>query len=401
MAVSSPLYPFQTQGVEFLHAHHYSILGDSMGLGKTRQALELARRTNSKTLVICPAYLKQTWKREAKKWAPEVDLTVETYSQLTKLPLDIFETQLVIADEAHYLKNLKAQRTSRFHDGIWEHLPPRLVLLTGTPIKNRVTEWYSLLLLMSYTKERGTNTNGLNINSYCANQWEFNQMFSIEKITPWATVFEGHRNVPLLKKILKGKYLRRKAEEVLDLPEFIRKDIVHSPNKRDKELLDQFMEGKSGHFSTVKMSHAEFKVGHTVRYVKDLIEQGEGPVVVFSDHPTAAKALASFFKRSNVITGATPGEDRHHIIDAFQDGRLDVLVGTIGAMSTGFTLTNASNLVFNDLSWVPGDIAQAEKRIHRIGQDKPCTVHRILFGDTDIKIAETLTAKVKTLEACT
>jgi len=70
-----------------------------------------------------------------------------------------------------------------------------------------------------------------------------------------------------------------------------------------------------------------------------------------------------------------------------------VLAATIGSLSVGVTLTAARHVVFNDLSWVPGDNLQAEKRIHRIGQKNACTAHYIEASETDAYIRKTLEEK--------
>ena len=108
------LKDFQVEGVDFLMKHHYSILGDEMGLGKTIQALEIAKVSKSvSTVVICPSSLKFNWENEIKEKFPQLksSITITTYSQL-KHSSNIFRaSDIVIADEAHYLKNLDAQRT--------------------------------------------------------------------------------------------------------------------------------------------------------------------------------------------------------------------------------------------------------------------------------------------------
>ena len=81
----------------------------------------------------------------------------------------------------------------------------------------------------------------------------------------------------------------------------------------------------------------------------------------------------------------------------FQEGKLDVIIATIGAMSVGVTLTKSRNMIFNDLPWVPGDIAQAEKRCHRIGQTGIVTIHRMFYGKIDLKIGREITKKLKTI----
>ena len=145
-----------------------------------------------------------------------------------------------------------------------------------------------------------------------------------------------------------------------------------------------------------KVNSAMIKASHTVKYAKDLIDQGEGPLLIFSCHVDSTKEIAKGLKYP-CITGATPMDERDRLVAQFQEGKLPGLAATIGSLSVGVTLTKAHNLIFNDLPFVVGDIAQAEKRIHRIGSTKHCVVHRILFGKVDVHICKTLDKKLETL----
>ncbi|NQY98995.1 MAG: SWF/SNF helicase family protein, partial [Henriciella sp.] len=75
-----------------------------------------------------------------------------------------------------------------------------------------------------------------------------------------------------------------------------------------------------------------------------------------------------------VVTGETSSEDRIEAVDAFQTGEASVYIGNITASGTAVTLTRASELLFIEASYVPGDNAQAADRIYRIGQTRPCRV---------------------------
>jgi SWI/SNF-related matrix-associated actin-dependent regulator 1 of chromatin subfamily A len=103
--------------------------------------------------------------------------------------------------------------------------------------------------------------------------------------------------------------------------------------------------------------------------------------------------------KSYCITGQVKDILRQDYIASFQNGKAKVLVATIGAASTGFTLTAARHLVFNDLPWVPADIDQARKRIHRVGQARGCVIHYMLGSPVDLYIKDKLLAKRKTLRS--
>src|SRR5258708_24365419 len=112
-------------------------------------------------------------------------------------------------------------------------------------------------------------------------------------------------------------------------------------------------------------------------------------------------------KRSNfdlgsvvIITGETPIEERQRLVNKFQeDPSCRYIIGNISAMGVGFTLTAASHVVFVELDWVPGNIFQAEDRLHRIGQfDSVLVQHLVFDGSLDGKMAKTLVAKQEVID---
>ena len=407
------LFQHQEEAVSYALEHHYSINCMSMGTGKTLVAIELAKRTKLRTLVVAPAFLLNTWKSEIEKFSDiegivirdyfpyrKGEIRICSYSSLKNME-DVFkEVDLVIADEVHYLKNIEAKRTIYFHNWLKQSEAVRFLGLTGTPVKNRVTEWYSLLLLCGYNQE---DTSGVSIQLRHPTYWNFARTFCNERQFKVkgriVRIFEGHKNVEELKELLVGKYFRVKASEVLDLPPITRKDIILEPDKIDHELLQAWEQGnRNKSFMKSKVNSAMIKAPHTAKYAKDLIDQGEGPLVIFTSHQASAEDIA---KRLNCpfIHGQTDMYIRHKLVEEFQNEGLPALVATVGALGTGVTLTKSNNLIFNDLDFVPGEIAQAEKRIHRIGTTKHCTIHRILWGKVDQHICKTLDKKLETLRA--
>lgn len=390
------LLPHQIDGADFLISNPYSILGDGMGLGKTAQAIEVKKITKLPTLVICPSFLVGTWKAELEKFGGgEADII--SYSSISKHESKFKNAGLIIADEAQYLKNLDAQRTIHFHEFIQRHRPERLLLLTGTAIKNRVGEFYSLLALTAYYRKADDKFFQMFPNYYAFVNY-FSNAKRMEIRGRTITKYEGHKNIDKLKELMQGRYLRRKASEVLDLPPMIRKDVIINEDSLDYEMLNAY---EQKHFINKKEESAKTKTKYTVEYVIDLISEGQGPILIYSDHVAPVALVADGLKkfRGRAITGATPMAVRDQYVKEFQEGKLDYLVATIGSLSVGVTLIASTNVVFNDLPWVPSDLAQAEKRIHRIGQDLPCIAHRILYGKVDRYIARQLDEKIQTLGA--
>ena len=432
------LYTYQVDGRNFLQEKKYALLGDEMGLGKTVQAIAATENLQGPVLVICPAMLRYTWEREIETYFKEqYDIKFDvinhgpkanaeyisdknvihiiSYEGLSKLPKG-FLPRIVIFDEAHYLKSMKAKRTHAAHELVFRTAPEYLWLLTGTPIKNNVTEFYSLLKLLSYCP---SGTNGLKVKE--KSQYAFNMRFSNPRTRTIyvgrgknkrhveITEYHGIRNLEKLREYLSGKYLRRLAKSVLDLPELIDKDVLLKDrvSKHDRALRHAF-DNRSlfndGHVSTLKAGNALEKAILTGKYVADLVEQGES-VVVFTDHIKSAEEISKFLEdkaiKSYCITGQLAASSREDLVCSFQQGDVSVLVATVGAAGTGFTLTAARHLVFNDLPWVPADIDQARKRIHRVGQSKGCVIHYMLSSPIDLYIKEKLTEKKKTLRKVT
>jgi SNF2 family DNA or RNA helicase len=380
----------------------YSINASEMGLGKTFISLAVPKLHGGRTLVFAPAFLEKNWKSESEKMG--VDITFASYSSLNKNKQYLSENcdkfSFIIADECHYLKNPNAKRTKQFFEIMKHHYPRYFIGLTGTPIKNRVPDLYVLLRLCSMCPE---DTNGIRVintsrteytgwvkfaNRYC-NKMIVNTPRGI--IHKYTSVKEN--KVKELRRILEGKLIRKTSEEVLkDLPELTRipvKMALRCPPGLKEEFTQYMGGGKID--SKSKAQSALLKAPATVEYVKNILEQGE-PVLVFTDHVKSAALLSAGLK-AKLITGATPNAERARTVDRFQEGEIDCIVATIGALSVGVTLHKAKHVVFNDISWVPANNDQAEKRIHRIGQKRACFSHYIESSDTDSFIIQTILSK--------
>ncbi len=371
---------------------------DEMGLGKTITALAAVNAVDAaKVLVVVPAFLKPNWKREIENAFGSFDkdrFTVVSYGSVKKINSLHFD--FVIADEAHYLKNPKAARTKAFYSLVQSSKPRRLLLLTGTPIMNRIPEFFTLLKITSLA---GTSK------PLRYDYWGFSHRFSnaIEIPTPYgtATKFEGVRNVEELKSLLVGKYIRR-TNDAVDLPELVEKHFIANMRQTAEQeaMYEDLVEGVGGvgHFMTKKKLMAMSKVKLTVNYVKEMLEQGE-QVVVFSDHVDPVHLISDELGEGVVaINGDMHVDARGHFVEKFQAGEIKCIVATIGSLGVGVTLNKARHLVFNDYPFVPADLDQAVKRIHRIGQDRTCFIHYVLCNDMDANILKIIKNKRTTIQ---
>ena len=381
------LYQHQIDSISLIKDKDSFLLAHDMGTGKSLTALS-SSLSFDKVLIVCPSFLIFNWINEINKFYPEhaAKFKVKSYSSLYKD--NSLDYKVIIADECQYLKNLDAQRTQIFIDKLEKINPIKLILLSGTPIKNRVTEFYTLIGML-YRNNNIFKKRFSNYYSFCnhfANKREF--FIGNRKIIK----YEGHRNIDDLRALLKPVYHRVKLNEVVDLPEKVVIPINIKTESNDKELLEEFTKFESMRvncFTTYKRESALYKVPLTVDFVKNI---PHSPILIFTDHLESANNLASLLNCS-VITGDTPIQDRSEIFFNFQKGKLPYLVGTIGTCSTGVNLTAAHIVVFNDFSWCPSDLQQAEARVYRIGQKEKCLIYYMLGSKADAYIYKTIKKK--------
>jgi SNF2 family DNA or RNA helicase len=412
------LRDYQETTVQYGIQNPYCILSLEQGLGKTICSLEIGTRTNSKMLVICPAYLINNWIDEIRKFYPgkivtafkagkdfypiwDTDIVVTSYGLIHHGEFLFEWADTVIIDEVHKIKSSSAKITTIIHKFIYENSIERCLLLSGTPMQNRIPELYSLICIINYNPKLKDSP----FLKQFPTETDFSDRFAHKKemsvktkrgFTKKFYKYYGMKNVAELKNWLRLGYIRFEAKDCLDLPPAIYKDIMISDSDNDK-LLEAFTsvfdkEGNDSVMPDIKAMAALEKVPFTVEYVKGLLEEGIEKVIIYTDHVDSCIELAKKLGASP-IHGQIGMEIRRVIANNFIYGTTKVLVATIGAFSTGVTLTVAQHMVFNDFPWVPGQLAQAEKRISRIGQTGTCVYHRIIGSPQDLKILKTIVEK--------
>jgi len=412
--------PYQRETVDYAKTHPYSIIALEQGLGKSAVAIATAIETNSRTLIVCPAYLKLKWKSEINKFYPGKEITILDKKEHFYFPFDsdfviisysflhvadvLFEwADLVVVDEAQMLKETSSKRSEAFHRLIFENSTKRCLLLTGTPILNRVYEFYSLIAICNYNPKIKESKFLNNFPTYVQFANYFSYLYEREiyrgnkkvKVSQW----EGYRNVDELREYLKDCYIRFRSKDVLDLPDSI--DIIVPVDSQEcPELLDafnSFAKDNTSVLPAIKAKAALAKAALTIEYVKTLLEQ-DLQVVVYSDHVEAAETMAKKLG-TTAITGKTDMNVRTRMGEYFQSGKLKVLVATIGSFSTGVDLQSGFNMVFNDFPWVSGVLEQAKFRIKRVGQKERCVFHYIVGSAQDEIILNRLEDKSNTIKA--
>jgi SNF2 family DNA or RNA helicase len=427
----------------------------------TRVAILLQQKRKCNCLIVCPAYLVSNWKKEILKWAPHAlvttfksgkeiydvcdsDFVVISYDLAQKAE-HLFEwADMVVGDELHHLKNMAAKRSQFFHRVIYENSIKYLHGLTGTPIKNRVREFYSLIALMYYDPQLDKGFSAESANTFgkfleknlpksklfldvypdeitFADQFSFSKTYEIKvkgHRVP-ITNYYGLRNKKELKTWLKGRYLRIRADKN-DLPPISYLDTLVSDIDNTALLqafedyfisdAEAYAKGKGSEYairkkrtSSVLPEHkrnaALQKVPFTIKYVENLLESAEC-CLIYSDHREPCQLLAKHFNVP-AITGEMPAHRRAQLVTDFQSGKINTLCATIGALKEGSDLFRSKDMVLNDPAWTPGDISQVINRMRALGEKDPRTVHRILGSPQDAKIWEVLEEKMKTIDQAT
>ncbi|MEM4359802.1 MAG: DEAD/DEAH box helicase [Candidatus Bilamarchaeaceae archaeon] len=424
--VKRRLFPYQEEGVISIDARKgRALLADDMGLGKTLQAIAwLAVHPELRpAVVICPASLKINWKREieASLTSPEPvvvlggkngkkeeggSIYIVNYDILIDRIDDLIELspKVLILDEAHYVKNREAKRskaTLRLAERV-----PHVIAITGTPILNRPAEIYNLIKLVK--------------RDLFPRFFEFGVRYCGGTHTPWGWDFSGSSNLDELNSILAETIMiRRRKEDVLkDLPPKIRMPVVLElpPDARTvyQKVQSDFaawarenlgnrasvtLRSKAlAQLSYLRKAALEGKLPGVIEWVENFLESDPGKLVLFAISREAIATVAEHFRgRVVVITGDTNQADRQAAVDAFQnDASIRLFVGNIRATGVGLTLTAAQNLAFMELPWTPGELIQAEDRIHRIGQTATASIYYLVADSTiDEAMLNVLSQKVQ------
>jgi SWI/SNF-related matrix-associated actin-dependent regulator of chromatin subfamily A-like protein 1 len=384
------------------------ILALDMGLGKTSAAIIASIETKpSKTLVICPASLKQNWEREiknytnkpiyiceGKKYDDSADYVIINYDIIKNFHslktkeesiIQKSEFDLVIIDECHMIKNPQASRTKLIND-ICKDIN-KIWLLTGTPLTSRPIDYFNLLSLVDSPVARNWMAY---VKRYCAGY-----QFTVGMNKVWNV--NGASNLDELRERTSPLLLRLLKENVLDLPEKIITpvyltlkskeyenvmgeyfDWVKNNPKESKSLSVQFTK-----LMKVRQIIADEKIKNTIELIENTLEQ-ERKVIVFSNFTNSLYKIYEHFKKIAVkLDGSSTMKQRQDSVDKFQnEDKIKVFVGNIKAAGVGLTLTSADVVIFNDLSFVPADHSQAEDRAYRIGQKNSVSVLYPIFENT-------------------
>lgn len=404
------LYPYQRHGALFAAANGRVLIADEMGLGKTIQAIAaceiMARFLGiDKVLIICPASLKHQWKGEIEKM---LDRKVQIISGLLlerrkqyreesffKIinydvvfrdaeAIEHLSPDLIILDEAQRIKNWK----TRLAQSVKKLQSPYAIVLTGTPLENRLEELHSIIEFID--------------RHHLGPLFRFlHQHQLVDKEGKMA----GYKNLNDLGKSLEPIMLRRNRREVLgQLPQRIEKNHFVAMTSEQKAVHEEFREvvarlvskWRRLHFLTeqekqrLMMALQSMRMvcnstylidettnsGHKINELEtqmcEILENPEAKIVIFSQWLRTMDLIIRFLNRRKwqhvFLHGGVPSVKRGDLIQRFRDDKNCRLFLSTEAGGVGLNLQQASFVINMDLPWNPAVLEQRIGRVHRLGQ---------------------------------
>jgi SWI/SNF-related matrix-associated actin-dependent regulator 1 of chromatin subfamily A len=442
-----PLLNYQRGGIDYaVKKGGRILLADDMGLGKTIQGIGIMKiyKSDWPVVIIAPASLLLNWRKEVLKWLPkdleEKDVHVMkngksvprgkviicsyhyAFKKVAELSSFLGVKGILFVDEAHNIKNRESKRTQ----GVIElsHLVKRVVLMTGTPILNRVEELYTLLNAI----------NPMEWNDY----YEFVFRYCDAQKTKFGLYVGGISNdEELFYKLREGLMCRRLKTDVLkQLPDKRRVtltlDVDPQAAKATREILQDQIEKIIYHIvetdenlqktKSLILSEKSVQIGETLfeayrltgvskteslcNWVEEKIKSGLNKLIIFGHHKDFLNAVQNKIisinektEKSNKlkkvdsdkdkilgymrIDGSTPKEKRFEYQEKFQnDEDCNIALLSINAANSGLTLTSSSVVIMGELPWTPGVSRQAEDRVHRIGQKNNVDIYYTIADET-------------------
>ncbi len=427
--LNASLRQYQERGYQWLMRNMRigvgSILADDMGLGKTIQVLTFLDRLRSEkklddkpALIVVPTTLLANWQREARKFTPELKLslyygsarelgkgdyhallttygTLRNDAALKKKPYSV-----LIIDEAQAIKNHK---TSTFRS-VRNLKADNCIAMSGTPVENRLFEYWSIMeavnpgLLGTEKVFKKEFADPIELSRDLAAAERFKQLTSpfimrrlksdksiIRDLPDKISIDEYCTLTPEQVALYKATVDRglRKVAEGLD--DFSRKALVLQLIIQLKQICNAPLHyEKTSPYKTAEYSG---KMQRLLAILDDLLS-ADRKALVFTQFKEMGLLLQKwigerFGRRPQFIHGGVSPKKRQEIVDSFQNNRSEkILVLSLKAAGTGLNLTAASAVIHYDLWWNPAVESQATDRAYRIGQKDDVSVYRLISANT-------------------
>lgn len=395
------LRPYQVWGVKFIIHQKKVLLGDEMGLGKTIQALacmiHYKNAGASHFLVICPASVLENWymevteksvlnaikvyggnkRTELYRWREEGGVAITTYETVKSLDFsENIKINMMVVDEAHYVKNPNAQRTIAVKN-LAKNIP-LLLFMTGTALENRVDEMKNIISILD------------------------------ESLSSSIHIYKGfYLSKYGFKELVEPIYYRRKRDDVLnELPELIEMNEWCDMTPEDRIAYDKcIMEKNYMQMRRISWNTEDYKKSSKANRLLEIIgnvEKEKRKIIIFSFFLDTLDRLYKFLgdRCMQPINGSVSPQRRQEIIKEFEnasDG--SVLLAQIQTGGTGLNIQAASVVIICEPQYKPSTENQAISRSYRMGQNRNVLVFRLLCRDSiDEQIVKILADKQKLFE---
>jgi len=414
--------PYQLPARDYLAANTRAGLFDEQGVGKTLPAVlaAMALAPPQECAVLCPAIGRSMWNTVFREETGEEPGFCESYERYTvrsdrQAELHDMAPKVLILDEVHFLGSLDSQRTPLIlgRHGIARRTP-YVWPLTGTPLRGGIQGLYPLLAALwpGELRKRNIFTFRAYLDRYL--QWQDTKY----GIKVWR---ERKEAMPEFQGLLDAISMRRLWKEVMpDCPPITWENLVIDPAGMTPEIraLNDFavlgtvlevelrnIEYNTPHMATTRRLIGEAKAPWSAQIIANELDAGIDKVFVGAYHTKVLDTLeAKLYKYGLVrIDGSTSERKREYRMKEFQTNpNCRVLLGQVVATGTTITLTAAAMAHLVEPLWVPDDNAQWAKRIHRLGQGRPCFVRmHSLAGTIDEPLGRVLLRKQQVNSAAT
>ena len=415
------LEKYQIDGANFLASKYHALLADDMGLGKTAQAVTACEQVNAfNVLVVCPASVKYHWKDEFSKWSKKYKrifiindgrCTIDEYSEVIIVNYELLlrdkifnmlkniDWNVIICDEAHYLKSLTSQRSKRVLGsfGLANYATYKW-LLTGTPIENKPVDLFPIL----YTLGRKYLKKYISYESFVMRFCDgYYDAISSQPMP------NGASNELELKDMLKDFMLRRTLAEQLPKTDIqiisLEKNI--QVNELEMKIKDDNLYYKPmselGSLASLRQEIALAKLPQCINYIKDTLKIVD-KLVVFCYHRSVINNIADVLKRHFPVKyyGGLNANQRENVKNIFiGNDRCKIFIGQLKAAGQGLDgLQKVCNhILFVEVDWNP--FKQCIGRLRRKGQIENKVVVQILVCKNSIeeKMLGTVNSKLTSI----
>ena len=435
--IDATLFAYQRKGVLFAAKAGRSLIADEMGLGKTIQAIAVAELLKkemgiSKTLIICPTSLKYQWKAEIEKFTQSTVLVLEgnplkrekiyksdesfylimTYNIVSRdyHKLNALGADLVILDEAQRIKNwnTKISRTVK------KLTMPYCVVLTGTPLENKLEELYSIIQFI--------------------NPHKLGPLFAFldrHQVKDPSGQVRGYKDLHEINKTLKSIMIRRVKKKVMkQMPE--RQDKVLFVPMTDsqftvhKEYADQvakliskwkrmgFLQEKDRQSLMIclnmmrmvcdstyvidQQTRHDTKLEELMDILEERLEDPREKVVIFSQWKRMTHLVEQELTEKGIgfvhLNGSVPSKNRGQLLDSFRDDFDCKIFLSTDAGGVGLNLQSASMVINIDIPWNPAVLEQRIARVYRLGQkNKVQIINLVSLGTIEHRMLDVLAFK--------